>query len=401
MYSTVAGLKGPDKESLVGGDPRATVQPGLTSLYSLFLNEHNRVAQSLKAVDSSLDDDELYQRARIIVTAELQNIVYTEFLPAVVGPAMMNYYDLKLPGDSQKNTNYDRTVNPGIYNEFATVAFRFGHSLIPKALKVSNLPTQRTEDTNCPLRENYFKLDYVVGSDESGKAWQNVLVGSGQTDSQPANAITNFLFCEDCGLDTGFGQDLFARNIQRGRDHGLPGYTKFREFCDLPVTKKWNKKPEDISRQTWDKMKSVYEKIRDIDPYVGGVAEDPVSGGVVGPTFACIISRQFENIMKGDRLFFTHKHLHEGVRGGLPAGLKTMIRKRTLHDIMCDNIPVDELPLNIFDISSPKFKCSENNKLNFETASKCLDCAGDKTKDCNSDLCPGERQIEIFPLELK
>ena len=228
-----------------------------------------------------------------------------------------------------------------------------------------------------------------------------MLVGSDKADSKPADAVTNYLFCGDCGLDTGFGQDLFARNIQRARDHGLPGYTKFREFCQLSVPTDWSDRPAEISQQTWNDMRSTYKTVEDIDPYVGGVAEDPVSGGVVGPTFACIISRQFENIMKGDRLFFTHKHQHEGVRGGLPAGLKTMIRKRTLHDIMCDNIPVDELPLNIFDISSPKFKCSENNKLNFETASKCLDCTKDKTKDCNSDLCPGERQIEIFPLKLK
>ena len=143
-------------------------------------------------------------------------------------------------------------------------------------------------------------------------------------------------------------------------------------------------RPAEISQKTWNDMRSTYKTVEDIDPYVGGVAEDPVSGGVVGPTFACIISKQFENIMKGDRLFFTHKHQHEGVRGGLPAGLKTMIRKRTLHDIMCDNIPIDELPLNIFDISSPKFKCSQNNKLNYVTANKCL----------SSNLCPGNENYD-------
>ena len=96
------------------------------------------------------------------------------------------------------------------------------------------------------------------------------------------------------------------------------------------------------------------------------MAEEPVQGGVVGPTFACIIGKQFKNIMEGDRLFFTHKY--EGFKGGLPTDLKRIIRKRSFHDIMCDNIPIEELPLNMFNISSQKVKCSERNKLDSPTA---------------------------------
>ena len=89
---TEAGLREEELEpdSLVAGDVRATVQPGLTSVHSLFLNEHNRIAEGLRALDSSLDDETLYQRSRILVAAQLQNIVFAEFLPAVLGPDLMS-----------------------------------------------------------------------------------------------------------------------------------------------------------------------------------------------------------------------------------------------------------------------------------------------------------------------
>ena len=375
------GLEGGYQETLMGGDPRATVQPGVTSLYSLFLNEHNRIAENLHAENSSLDDEDLYQKARLLVTSQLQNIVYNEFLPAVLGTEWMTNLALPAPADLTGFTSYDSSTDPGIYNEFATVAFRFGHALMPNSLQVSNLPKQRTDDTHCPVKDHFFKTeDFILGSDQSGKAWQNVLVGSGQADSQPADSITNFLFCKDCHRDTGFGQDLFTRNIQRGRDHGLPGYTKFREFCQLSVPSDWSDRPAEISQQTWDRMESVYQNVEDIDPFTGGVAEEPVPGGVVGPTFACLISKQFANIKEGDRLFFTHQ------QDGLPAGLSSMIRRRTLADIMCDNIPIEELPLNVLKISDEKLKCSENNKLNFATANICL---GDP------QACPGNEKHKL------
>ena len=79
--------------------------------------------------NEGLNDEEVFQEARRYVIAELQNIVYNEFLPTVLGGSLIHNYKLKLEND--ETTFYNDTVNPSISNEFATFAFRFGHTLIP------------------------------------------------------------------------------------------------------------------------------------------------------------------------------------------------------------------------------------------------------------------------------
>ena len=39
----------------------------------------------------------------------------------------------------------------------------------------------------------------------------------------------------------------------------------------------------------------------DIDFYVGGIAEDAEEGSVIGPTFSCIVGKQFKALKDGDR----------------------------------------------------------------------------------------------------
>ena len=251
---------------------------------------------------------EIYQQARQIVIAQMQKIVYGEFLPIVLGSQAMTDHGLELTENSQ----YDSSIDPTVHTEFGTAAYRFGHSLVPNNLRVINSPTERTKVSNCPFKELFHNFeDFVIGSDSSGRAWQNLLKGISSTESNFVNSmflepITNFLFCEDCSIQTGFGQDLVARNIQRGRDHGIAGYIKYREFCQLTVPANWNQRPTEISLENWANFQKVYTNVEDIDLFTGGISEAPVEGGMVGATFACIIATQFSNIKKGDRFFFTH-----------------------------------------------------------------------------------------------
>ena len=47
----------------MAGDIRAIEQPGLASLHSLFVNEHNRIAKEISDSKEGLDDEEIYQQA--------------------------------------------------------------------------------------------------------------------------------------------------------------------------------------------------------------------------------------------------------------------------------------------------------------------------------------------------
>ena len=240
-----------------------------------------------------------------------------------------------------------------------------------------------TASSLCPMRFAYFNPSrFNIGDDDSGKGWHNLLVGITQTKSKDFNAkveisASNFLYCQgkkECDLVSGFGQDLAARNIQRGRDHGIPNYLEFRKFCNnncncnLAIPKDFDDKPDDIIQEHWDNLKSVYNSVDDIDAFSGGVSEknlaEPGKDGLVGKTFACIIGQQFVNLKKGDRFFFTHEANGANGEQGLDTAIKESIRKRTLGDIICDNIHgLQKVPKNVFKSNSNDFECKSTNQV--------------------------------------
>ena len=85
-------------------------------------------------------------------------------------------------------------------------------------------------------------------------------------------------------------------------------------------------------------MKSVYTNVADIDVFTGAMSEKSVSGGLVGATIACVLGKQFKDLMAGDRFFFTHPGDGNSNEKGLPLDLRNRLNKMKLSNILCHNI---------------------------------------------------------------
>jgi hypothetical protein len=113
--------------------------------------------------------------------------------------------------------------------------------------------------------------------------------------------LTNHLFRDET---SGFGSDLASLNIQRGRDHGVPSYNAYREFCGLRRARHWTDLAGSFTNETLHKYMQVYSTPDDMDLWSAGVSERPLPGSMVGPVFGCIMGETFKNLRLGDRFWF-------------------------------------------------------------------------------------------------
>ena len=130
-----------------------------------------------------------------------------------------------------------------------------------------------------------------------------------------------------------FGMDLVALNIQRGRDHGLPGYNAYRSLCGLPRAFKFADLADVIKQDIIEELTEVYDNVDDIDLFIGGVSESPVGTSLLGPTFRCLVGDQFKKLREGDRFFYDSF----SNPGQLSVEQLSEIKKTTLARIHCDN----------------------------------------------------------------
>lgn len=298
------------------GDFRVNEQIALVSMHTLWVREHNRIADSLIQLNKHWNPDTVFHETRKIVGAILQHITYDHYLPKILGENTLPAY--------QGYTN----VHPGILNVFAASAFRFGHSMVrPKFAMLDANYDPIAPDV--PLINAFFNNKLV-----QREGIEPILLGLLANESQGTNremaaGLTKHLFQQP---ESEHGFDLAALNIQRGRDHGLPGYGAWRRECNLSHADIFQETSYEIKDATSRQiLHEIYEDVEYADLWVAGLAEDPLPGAVVGPTLQCIIKEQFRRLRDGDRFWFEHK-------GVLTDEQITEIRKTSLSRVLCDNV---------------------------------------------------------------
>ncbi|KAJ8934879.1 hypothetical protein NQ314_013155 [Rhamnusium bicolor] len=241
----------------------------------------------------------------------------------LTGRKLMNKFDLS-PQKRGYFGNYNDSINPNIANNFATAAFRFAHSIIPGLMKLLANDNSNPEFTQMhKMLLDPFKL-YTAGElDKTLRGAMNTTLknhlfeGTDEHVKQP----------KMCGLD------LVSLNIQRGRDHGLPGYSFWRKHCGLKKPTKFDDLQNDMDNESLRNIKSAYRNVDDIDLYTGALSEKPIEGSILGPTLTCLILDQFVRIKHGDRFWYENSQKPQAFT---PEQLDE-IRKTSLASIICDN----------------------------------------------------------------
>lgn len=151
--------------------------------------------------------------------------------------------------------------------------------------------------------------------------------------------------------------DTASLFLHMGRDHGIPSYPQFIQYCSN-VTYPQRPTFDDLRsrgiREEYIKaLKYIYSSVEDVDLLVGALLEDPVPGAVVGPTFNCLLKEQFQLLKQTDRFWYEN----DLPPSSLTTAQLKEIKKVTLAGLLCAN--TDDL-----DAVQPKAFVKEDIFLN-------------------------------------
>ena len=288
-------------KQLATGDERSNQTVSLLVHHTIWHRNHNWHVDQLRSQNPQWSEEQLYQAARALNEAEYQNVVYSEYLPMLLGEGQIKQFSA-----------FDPSVDNSIINEWTTVAFRFGHDQASdEQLKISNNGEvdffNITEVSRLGNAGQTFRTIEELGDWTLGQLTQL----SQEIDGRVSPQLRDNLFAvpNPNGPDRFLKFNLPLLDIHRGRDHGVSDYNQLRAGLGLSTYSSFEEfaSANGLSQERLDQLKSVYNDISELDSIVGGLLEAKVPGSQLGETFTILNVMQFERTRAGDEFFFTNR----------------------------------------------------------------------------------------------
>jgi hypothetical protein len=305
----------PDDPAL---DP--TMKPGwwtgMGMLLTLFAREHNAVCERLAQEYPHWDDEELFQRARLVVSALLAKIHTVEWTPAIIShPTTVfalraNWFGVAgeriarafgrisssevvsgIPGAETEHYG----VPFSLTEEFTSV-YRM-HPLLPDDFDL------RTADGDRPLAQLGFRALAGPHSKEIAATYSlGDLFYSFGTTHPGAIVLRNYpKFLQEYERPDGKKIDLAATDLVRIRELGVPRYCEFRRLMHLKAPASFAELTDDV-RLAAD-MEELYGDIEKVDLMVGLFAEKRPTGFAFSDTAFRIFILMASRRLNSDRFF--------------------------------------------------------------------------------------------------
>lgn len=294
---------------------------GLSMFHTLFALEHNAICDALHASFPSWNDEQLFQKARLINSALMAKIHTVEWTPALLqhptlGPAMrINWWgafgeqirkrfgrfsDDEVLGGIPGSPTDHHAVPYSITEEFVAV-YRL-HSLIPDDYRFNSMadPTMSCYKTFREIEGNNTRpaidklglenLWFSFGLAHPGK----LTLGNFPRFLQELKRIKPLPDGKEEVLD------VAAIDVFRDRERGVPRYNNFRRMLRMRPVQTF----EELNPEWAKALRELYENdVERIDPLVGLLAEEPPEGFAISDTAFRIFTLMAPRRLKSDRFF--------------------------------------------------------------------------------------------------
>jgi prostaglandin-endoperoxide synthase 2 len=229
---------------------------GYSAISTIFLREHNRLANELRRRNAGWSDERLFQTARNINIVVLLKLVVEDYINHILGYSLFKLDHTFAEGERWYRPNW-------IAVEF-DLLYRW-HGLCPDWITVreKQVPASEFRNNNALLEEH--GLGAIIDAASRQRAGKIGLFNT---------------------PDYLWGAEYMS--IKMGRDFRLRSFNDYRERFGLPRCKSWDDLTSDAFVQR--KLEALYRSIDDVELVVGLFAEEPDDGALFGDLLSQMVA---------------------------------------------------------------------------------------------------------------